>query len=157
MLYLNVKLTSSIKDCVASVLPLSQCWGPTGSFSTWGALGARGQMFSKKKVRRWSHPPSQNLPVKGLVSSRGKSHCIKALPWGMGRSRTSSLYGSHLHHDGGCVPWRRSLLEGKKGIYLTIYRRSFRNIKYLSAKWGKSKEGLKSCRKNTWGLQLPGK
>lgn len=155
MLYLNVKLTSSIKDCVASVLPSSQCWGPTGSFSTWGALGARGQMFSKKKAR-WSHPASQNLPVKGWGSSGGRSHCIKVLPWGTGRSRTSSIYGSCLHHSGGCVPWRRSLLEGKKGIYLTIYRRSFRNIKYLSAKWGKSK-GLKSRRKSTWGLQLPGK
>lgn len=146
MLYLNVKLTSSIKDCVASVLPLSQCWGPTGSFSSF---------FQEKK--RWSHPASQNLPAKGLGSSGGRSQCIKALPWGTGRSRTSSLHGSHLHHGGGCVPWRRSLLEGKKGIYLTIYRRSFRNIKYLSAKWGKSKEGLKSRRKNTWGLQLPGK
>lgn len=156
MLYLNVKSTSSIKDCVASILPLSQCWGPTGSFSSWGVLGAWGGIFSKKKVR-WSHPPSQNLPVKGLGSSGGRSHSIKALLWGMGRSRTSSFYGSCLDRGGGCVPWRRSLLEGKKGIYLTIYRRSFRNIKYLSAKWGKSKEGLKSCRKNTWGLQLPGK
>lgn len=80
-----------------------------------------------------------------------------SLHQGTGRSRTSSLYGSHLDHGGGCVPWSRSLLEGKKGFYLTIYRRSFRNIKYLSAKWGKSKEGLKSCRKNTWELQLPGK
>lgn len=51
MLCLNVKLTSSIKDCMASVLPLSQCWGATSSFSTWGALGAWAWMFSKKKVR----------------------------------------------------------------------------------------------------------
>lgn len=153
MLYLNVKLTSSIKDCMAS---LSQCWGPTSSSSIWGALSVWARMFSKKKVR-WSHPPSPNLPVKGLGSSGGRSHCIKVLPWGTGRSRTSSLYGPHLDHCGGCVPWRRSLLEGKKGFYLTIYRRSFRNMKYLSAKWGKSEEGLKSCRKNTWGLQLPGK
>lgn len=156
MLYLNVKLTSSIKDCVASVLPLPQCWGPTGCFSTWGVLGAWGQMFSKKKAR-WSHPASQNLPVKGLGSSGGRSHCIKALPCGTGRSGTSSLYGSRLHHGGRCASWRRSLLEGRKGIYWTIYRRSFRNMKYLSAKWGKSKEGLKSRRKNTWGLRLPGK
>lgn len=49
MLYLNVKLTSSIKDCMASILLLSQCWGPPGSFSTWGALGAWARMFSKKK------------------------------------------------------------------------------------------------------------
>lgn len=51
MLCLNVKLTSSIKDCMASVLPLSQCWGATSSFSTWGALSAWAWMFSKKKVR----------------------------------------------------------------------------------------------------------
>lgn len=48
MLYLNVKLTSSIKDCVASVLPLSQCWGPTGSFSSF--------FQEKKKVKPASQP-----------------------------------------------------------------------------------------------------
>lgn len=121
MLCLNVQLTSGIKDCMASVPPLSQCWGPTSSFSTWGALAAWAWMFSKKKVR-WSHPPRPNLPVKGLGSSGGRSHCIKALLWGTGRCRTSSLYGSHLDHGGGCVPWRRTLLEGKKGFYLTIYK-----------------------------------
>lgn len=141
MLYLNVKLTCSIKDCMASILLLFQCWGSTGSFSTWGTLSAWAWMFSKKKVR-WSHPPSQNLPVKGFGGSGGRHGQVQKL---------FSLWVTP-GPCGGCVPWRSSLLERKKGFYLTIYRRSFRNIKYLSAKWGKSKEGLKSCRKKHLGI-----
>lgn len=151
-----MKLTSSIKNCMASVLPLSQCWGPTGSFSTWRALGAWAWMFSKKRARR-SHPPSQNLPVEGLGSSGGGVSLHRGA--GMRHRQIQNLFSLWVTPApcwGMCTP-EEEFTGGEKRFHLTIYRRSFRNMKYLSAKWGKRKEGLKSCRKNTWGLQLPGK
>lgn len=99
MLYLNVKLTCSIKDCMASILLLFQYWGPTGSFSTWGTLSAWAQMFSKKKVR-WSHPSSQNLPVKGFGSSGGRHGQVQKLFMGHTWTTVGDVY------PGEAVCWR---------------------------------------------------